>query len=195
MEPIYTINDSTASTLTVFAANGVTTSYAPSFNEVVTLDAGANNVVWTLKIGNKSYPVSYNREYSFRYRITAASATLTATVTSDAPKALVSGIEAVHADAATRFIGSYYVPESYTVTGYGMLLTSDATVADNMNLETTGIIVGNIATANNEDSMMFVVNKNNTLKNGERTTWYGRAFLMYTDGTDSHVIYGDTISK
>ncbi len=192
LTPIYTRNESGSSALTVYAANGRSQTLNPAFNSQLTFDAGADNVVWTLNVGGKSYPVSYNRVFTFRYRLTSTPVTLTATVIDTAPQAIITGLEATNDGTAATFVGAYYLPEEATIKGYGVLLTDDAEVAETMTVTSDGIIVGNIAKSTDSNNAVFVVKKNNV----GGATWYGKPFISYTvpDNEEGFVYYGDLMT-
>lgn len=191
--PVYERDTSNKAELTVCLPNLSETVLTPSFNELVTLDAADDNVVWTLTVGENSYPVSYGRYYSFRYRISYANATIAATVTEANPTALICGLEAVRDGDSTRFVGAYYIPENASLKSYGMLMTDNGSIAADMTVRTDGIIVGNIANSSGEpQSQLFMVTKN---KCGT-SKWYARPFLIYTtpQAPDGIVVYSDTIT-
>ncbi|MBQ7821258.1 MAG: hypothetical protein IJ391_03145, partial [Clostridia bacterium] len=69
--------------------------------------------------------------------------------------------------------------------------TNDASVADTMEIDTPNIIVGRVNSDPATATKTFIINKT---KVNAGDTWYGRAYIVYTENGETKTLYADTMS-
>ena len=99
----------------------------------------------------------------------------------------------------TRFTGLFALPEGYTLVNHGVMMSQVKSDLEALVNNRDGVldvtdttIIGRISDNSENASPLFTIAKRLSLGT---ENWYGRAFLVYTDGTTTYVVYADdTIS-
>jgi hypothetical protein len=178
--------------ITVFDGKTTTTK---TYNKQDVIQVTAQSVAgkkfshWSLDNGNI---LSYNEKYSFYaiedVNIRAVYVDESATVTAEGTTNMVS----ITKDVTKRtisFVSLSTVPEGYQIIKGGVILTSDASVANGQFDDTTAMYaVGKAASSLN---LTYTATKTNV----GTETWYARAYLIYKDADgNTKNIYGDVVS-
>lgn len=186
----YNLNDVKYTVKAEGAESAVDGSY--SYNEKINVAPAAKDGMvfthWsrTDKDGANEIIVSYNERYSFFVDGDTYIKANYATAALDKQIVLVMS-NPVMADATrVAFYAERDIPENYTVIENGILISSQA----DFDLSTNGIIVAKSRSKALKGK--YTVRKANASA-GE--TWYAKAYLIYSDGTNVYTVYSNQVSK
>lgn len=196
--PSSTDDGVTKYTLTIMGDPDHVDGYAEQYvyDAPIALSTALENPVWTLtKIGDKDVSVvlSYSSSFTFHHPVTA-DVTITLTNGDGTAKPVIGVIDAsyVETDECIRFAGIFELPEGYTRVEHGFLMTNDASVGASEEAfvveSSSNIIHGRVS--NPKTTPVFFINKGHP----GNDTWYGRPYLIYEVGEQTHVVYGEIVS-
>lgn len=178
------VKDETEYTVEITDANG-TVSSKHKYNDKVSCNAaltdasGAGFVYW-MRDGKI---VSYSAPYSF---YVSADSKVTAVYASEAAeeKVIITITASKADDKRIAFFSERNVDLSYTVIENGILMGTNA----DMTLENASTYEHKATALSNGNSGQFTVRKRG-VASGD--TYYGRAYLIYTDGDTIYTVYSD----
>ena len=191
-QPKYERADTTY-TLTINYADSTSEDVSFKYDEGVLVVGTVDAPVWTLQIGDaEPVVISYEKEFTLGTAFTS-DAVLTEAEATEEAQAIVNGISAVYDAGANqiKFTASFELPEGATLVERGVLLSSDATVAADMDMNTSGVIVGKIKKPVDGATKVFIINKSNVASGA---TWYGRPYIIYTQDGVTQTLYATTMS-
>ncbi len=191
---------------TAFDVNGDVIEGAknPAYSDNIIINKTEENAtpVWKLKLGDKVFTASFKDSFSFNYMFAAGTAVEVYENELNGEAAptistVATWTENNSGDVITRFTGLYALPEGYTLVNHGIMMDQNkkllAALEDNDtgDLEVSGsIIVGRVSNNSENATPLFTVAKRLADAND---VWYGRAYLVYTDGETTYVKYADDI--
>ncbi|MBQ7821676.1 MAG: Ig-like domain-containing protein [Clostridia bacterium] len=190
-KPEYTRAD-TETVLTIVYADSTTEEVAFKYDDQISITGTLEDPIWTLTANGVDTIVSYSKDFTFGAAFTG-NITLTESENTNGSTAVVNGVEAVYDSGAglIKFVGMYELPEGATLNERGVLLTNDASVADTMEIDTPNIIVGRVNSDPATATKTFIINKT---KVNAGDTWYGRAYIVYTENGETKTLYADTMT-
>ncbi|MBO7148671.1 MAG: hypothetical protein J6V93_02335 [Clostridia bacterium] len=191
-QPTYVRADTTY-TLTITYADGSVDTVEFKYDEGVAVIGKADSSVWTLTVGEGNpIVISYENQFTLGTAFTT-DATLVEAENTEEAQAIVNAISAVYDAGANqiKFTATFELPEGATLVERGVLLTSDASVAAEMEIGTAGVIVGKIKKPVDNATKVFIINKSNVATGA---TWYGRPYIIYTANGVTETLYATTIS-
>ncbi len=167
-------------------------------NIIISKTETNENPLWTLKLGDKEFIASYKDSFSFNYMFEAGTSVevYEKALNGEAAPA-ISTVTNWTEDGITRFTGLFALPEGYTLVNHGIMMDQSRALLVSLEGNTTGelnvsasTIVGRVTDNEENATPLFTVAKR--LAN-EADVWYGRAFMVYTDGTTTYVKYADDV--
>lgn len=177
---------SATNTATINYADGTNDTVEFVYDQQITLTATQEGTKWFIgdeMISSKSTFV-FNLTFDSDVTITERAA--------DTETVIIAGIGSMYDSGAKKikFVVEFELGDGLTFVEAGVLLTSDSTVADTMEIGTSGVIVGKSSIT--ADGHGFMINKG---KVNAGDTWYGRPYIIYKNGSQTIVAYGDTMTK
>ena len=190
-KPVYVRADATT-VLTIVYANAEPVEIAFKYDDQISIIGTLDNPIWTLTANGEETIISFDKKFTFGAAFTS-NITLTETANDNGATANVNGVEAVYDSGAKliKFVAMFTLPKEAILNERGILLTNDADVADDMELNTPNIIVGRVNSAPDAATKTFIINKT---KVNAGDTWYGRPYIVYTENGETKTLYAKTMT-
>ena len=181
----------------------------PAFGASVAINKSDENTApkWTVELGEKVYTASYKDRFLFSYMFEAGTEVVVRENQLAKGETATPAISTVavwdetnsETRTITRFTGLFALPEGYTLVNHGVMMSQVKSDLEALVNNRDGVldvtdttIIGRISDNSENASPLFTIAKRLSLGT---ENWYGRAFLVYTDGTTTYVVYADdTIS-
>ncbi|MBO7148434.1 MAG: SGNH/GDSL hydrolase family protein, partial [Clostridia bacterium] len=178
-KPVYVRADATT-VLTIVYANAEPVEIAFKYDDQISIIGTLDNPIWTLTANGEETIISFDKKFTFGAAFTS-NITLTETANDNGATANVNGVEAVYDSGAKliKFVAMFTLPKEAILNERGILLTNDADVADDMELNTPNLIVGRVNSDPATATKTFIINKTQV---NAGDTWYGRPYIVYTEG-------------
>jgi hypothetical protein len=189
-KPVYVRADATT-VLTIVYANAEPQEIAFKYDDQISIIGTLDNPIWTLTANGEETIISFDKEFTFGAAFTS-NITLTEAANDNGATANVNGVEAVYDSGAKliKFVAMFTLPEGATLNERGILLTKEKDVAEDMELNTPNIIVGRVNSDPETATKTFIINKT---KVNAGDTWYGRPYIVYTEGGVTKTLYATTM--
>ncbi|MBO7148922.1 MAG: SGNH/GDSL hydrolase family protein, partial [Clostridia bacterium] len=189
-KPYYTKAEET-NTLTIVYADGESEDIYFRYDDKIDVVGTLDNPIWTLTANGEETIISFSKKFGFGAAFTS-NITLTESENPNGNNAIVSGVEAVYDSGAKliKFVAMFTLPEGATLNERGVLLTNDADIAEDMELNTPNIIVGRVNSDPSTATKTFIINKT---KVNAGDIWYGRPYIVYTEGGVTKTLYATTM--
>ncbi len=174
----------------------------PAFGDNIIIKKTETNVapLWTIALNDsdKEFVASYKDNFSFNYMFGAETKVRVYEKALDGEATpAISTIATWTEGNITRFTGLFALPEGYTLVNHGVMMSQNkehlAALENNATGElnvTATTIVGRVSDNTENATPLFTIAKR--LSDLDEV-WYGRAFLVYTDGETTYVVYADDI--
>ncbi len=172
----------------------------PAFGDNIIIKKTETNAtpLWTVKLGDKEFTASYKDNFSFNYMFNAGTEVEVYEKALDGEATpAISTIATWTEGNITRFTGLFALPEGCTLVNHGVMMSQNkehlAALENNATGElnvTATTIVGRVSDNTENATPLFTIAKR--LSDLDEV-WYGRAFLVYTAGETTYVVYADNI--
>ena len=174
---------------------------APTFASSWIISTDNEDTKWTMSInGEAAFDVSYDREFRFNYMFSNDTEIVIKEVklgNDEAADVIIDTVVSWSEGDIARFTGIFDLPEGYTLVNHGIMMDQSKSNLTKLQDNATGeinvsgtTIVGRVTDNSVNATPLFTVAKRLA---SESDVWYGRAFIVYTDGTTTYVKYANEV--